>query len=164
MYTILDFVLCRPRNQFLKKMVLRQSKGFVSSKILTRKKIWISKIFASKRVRSWNQKKSQNTVCPHFSEKKFCATIKILTNCITYPKFREHFFDLGQKIGKIRYHDFQNRHFCNLGCIFEIKMMMKICLGVFRFQIRILFEKNLWIFFFSIFSFKKSSDLKSDYI
>ena len=35
------------------------------------------------------------------------------------------FDDLGQKIGKIRYHDFQNRHFCNLGCIFEIKMMMK---------------------------------------
>ena len=65
------------------------------------------------------------------------------------------FDDLGQKIGKIRYHDFQNRHFCNLGCIFEIKMMMKICLGVFRFQIRILFEKNLWIFFFFNFFFQK---------
>ena len=29
-----------------------------------------------------------------------------------------------------------------LGCIFEIKMMMKICLGVIRFQIGGLFEKK----------------------
>ena len=57
------------------------------------------------------------------------------------------FDDLGQQIGKIRYHDFQNWHFWALNGIFEIKMMMKICLGVIRFQIWIhldmleLFEK-----------------------
>ena len=50
--------------------------------------------------------------------------------------------DLGQKISKIRYHYFQNWHFCSLGCIFEIKMMMDIFLGVIRFQIRGLFEKK----------------------
>ena len=82
------------------------------------------------------QKKNQNTFCPHFPEKKICATRKILTNCITYPKFGEHFFDLGQKISKIRYHYFQNWHFWTLDGIFEIKMIKKICLGVIRFEIR----------------------------
>ena len=93
-----------------------------------------------------NQKKNQNTFCSHFFEKNFCATRKILTNCITYPKFGEHFFDLGQKIGKIRYHDFQNWHFWALDGIFEIKMMRKTCLGVIRFEIGAFFdcEKKNW--------------------
>ena len=52
------------------------------------------------------------------------------------------FDDLGQQIGKIRYHDFQNWHFWALNGIFEVKMMMKICLGVIRFEIGALFEKK----------------------
>ena len=50
--------------------------------------------------------------------------------------------DLGKKIGKVRYYYFQNGHFWNLGCIFEIKMMMKSCLDVNRFQIGGLWRKG----------------------
>ena len=46
------------------------------------------------------------------------------------------------KTGKIRYHYFQNWHFWDLGCIFVIKMMMKSCLGVIRFEIGALFEEK----------------------
>jgi hypothetical protein len=70
------------------------------------------------------------------------------------------FDDLGQKIGKIRYHYFQNWHFWALNGIFE--MMMKICLGVIRFEIGALFENEKKIeeeifdffVFFQIFFFK----------
>ena len=41
----------------------------------------------------------------------------------------------GQKIGKIKYHNFQNRHFWTLDGIFEINHISLICLGVFRFEI-----------------------------
>jgi hypothetical protein len=47
------------------------------------------------------------------------------------------------KTGKIRYHYFKNWHFWDLGWIFEIKMMMKSCLGVIRFEIGALFEKKI---------------------
>ena len=40
--------------------------------------------------------------------------------------------DLGQKIGKMRYHYFQNRHFSTLDGIFEINLISLTCLGVFR--------------------------------
>ena len=57
----------------------------------------------------------------------------------------QHFFlvddDLGQKIGKIRYQYFQNWYFWTLDSIFEIKMIEKICLGVFRFEIGVLQKK-----------------------
>ena len=46
------------------------------------------------------------------------------------------FDDLGQKVDKITYIFFQNLHFWTLDGIFEIKMMMKICLGVIIFGIR----------------------------
>ena len=36
---------------------------------------------------------------------------------------------------KIKYHDFQKCHFWVVDGIFEIKMIKKICLGVFRFWI-----------------------------
>ena len=49
--------------------------------------------------------------------------------------------DLGKKIGKIRYHYFQNWHFLTLDGIFEIKMIKKICLGGFRFEIGALLKK-----------------------
>ena len=71
----LTLCTCRARKQFLKKLVLGQSIGLVSRKILMKKKFRISKIFTSKWVRSWNQKKNQNTFCPMLPEKNFCATI-----------------------------------------------------------------------------------------
>ena len=48
---------------------------------------------------------------------------------------------LGQKIGKIRYHDFQNQQFLTLDGIFEAFRKALICLGVFRFEIGALRKK-----------------------
>ena len=58
-----------------KKLLLVSSMGYLSIKILTKKKFQNSKIFTSKMGRVWNEKKNQNIICPSFLESRISTTI-----------------------------------------------------------------------------------------